>query len=83
MQAGSTISQLNSTISNNSTFGFTYMQMTPFGPQMLNTMVNSDNTWSVELVDCTTGFQYKSPSGKKFTIKVADDGTLSTEEVTT
>lgn len=83
LQAGSTISQLNSSISNNSTFGFTFMQMTPFGPQMVNTMVNSDNTWSVDFVDCTTGFQYKSPSGKKFTIKVADDGTLSTKEVTT
>ena len=61
---------------------FEVCTMLPTGFILSDIILSSDNTWSSKFVDCTNGFQYASPSGKKFTISVADDGTLSTKEVT-
>ena len=84
LQSGNLIVPVNPTVATDSNkITFTSAIMFVDGFLLSNVVVKSDNTWSGDFVDCTTGFQYKSPSGKKFTIKVADDGTLSTEEVTT
>lgn len=83
LQSNNYIVPINTNKTDSSKVTFELSIMMPTGFVLSDIVVNSDNTWSAELVDCTTGFQYESQSGKKFTIKVADDGTLSTEEVTT
>lgn len=84
LQSGNLIVPVNTTVATDSNkITFTVAIMLADGFLLSNVVVKSDNTWSGEIIDGTNGFQYESPSGKKFTIKVADDGTLSTEEVTT
>ena len=60
---------------------FEYTSIKELGFEKSKAICKSDNTWTTDSV-VSEGFEYKSPSGKKFTISVADDGTLSTKEVT-
>lgn len=70
----------DSVTSDHITFEFTSIKELGFAKT--KAICKSDNTWTTDFVE-SEGFEYKSPSGKKFTISVADDGTLSTKEVTT
>lgn len=72
-------SDSDSVTSDHITFEFTSIKALGFAKA--KAICKSDDTWTTDLV-ISEGFQYKSPSGKKFTISVADDGTLSTKEVT-
>ena len=60
---------------------FEYTSIKELGFAKSKAICKSDNTWTNDFV-VSAGFECKSPSGKKFTISVADDGTLSTKEVT-
>lgn len=82
LQSGNLIVPVNPTVAADSNkITFTVAIMLADGFLLSNVVVKSDNTWSGDYVDCTTGFQYESPSGKKFRLAVADDGTLSTVEI--
>lgn len=72
-------SDSDSVTSDHITFEFTSIKELGFAKA--KAICKSDNTWTTDFVE-SEGFEYKSPSGKKFTISVADDGTLSTKEVT-
>ena len=82
LQNNSYIIPINTNKSDSSKITFELSIITPIGFVLLDVVVSSDNVWSSDFIDGTDGFQYVSPSGKKFTISVADDGTLSTKEVT-
>lgn len=82
LQNNNYIIPINGNKTDSSKVTFELIIMVPTGFVLSDVVVSSDNTWSSKFVDGTNGFQYESPSGKKFTISVADDGTLSTKEVT-
>lgn len=82
VQSNNYLVPINASETDRSKVTFEFSIMVPTGFVSLSIIVSSDNTWSSKFVDGTNGFQYESPSGKKFTISVADDGTLSTKEVT-
>lgn len=79
-----TLSSLTSSASESSGGDFLFSSSEMYGEQIFVTTakVTSTNEWSVNTGVFLDGIQYSSPSGKKFVIQVADDGTLSTEEVT-
>lgn len=81
VQTNGGILQYSAAGSNNSNFVFSYIVMVTTGFLMARVTINESNGWSGDYIDCTTGFQYESPSGKKFRLAVADDGTLSTVEI--
>lgn len=72
-------SDIDSVTSDHITFEYTSIKELGFAK--IKAICKSDNTWTTDFV-VSEGFEYKSPSGKKFMISVADDGTLSTKEVT-
>ena len=80
-----TLSILTSSASESSGGDFLFSSSEIYGEQIFVTeaKVTSTDEWSVNTTAFLDGIQYSSPSGKKFVIQVADDGTLSTEEVTT
>ena len=80
-----TLSILTSSASESSGGDFLFSSSEIYGEQIYVTKVKVTSTdeWSVNTEVFLDGIQYSSPSGKKFVIQVADDGTLSTEEVTT
>ena len=79
-----TLSMLSSSASESSNNDFLFSSSEIYGEQIYVTTakVTSTDEWSVNTGVFLDGIQYSSPSGKKFVIQVADDGTLSTEEVT-
>ena len=79
-----TLSTLTSSVSESSNNDFLFSSSEIYGEQIYVTVakVTSTDEWSVNTTSFLDGFQYSSPSGKKFVIQVADDGTLSTKEVT-
>ena len=79
-----TLSMLTSSASESSSSDFLFSSSEIYGEQICVTTVKVTSTdeWSVNTKVFLDGLQYSSPSGKKFVIQVADDGTLSTEEVT-
>lgn len=81
LQNGNGIMQLDAANQSSTKIGFISTAMTADGFLMIQAAVDSSDVWSMNYTDCTTGFQYKSPSGKKFRLAVADDGTLSTVEI--
>ena len=83
VQSNNYLVPINVSKTDSSKVTFELSIMVPTGFVSSSIVVSSDNVWSGGFIDGTNGFQYESPSGKKFTISVADDGTLSTEEVTT
>ena len=82
VQSNNYLAPINVSETDSSKVTFEFSIMMPTGFVSSSIVVSSDNVWSSKFVDGTNGFQYESPSGKKFTISVADDGTLSTKEVT-
>lgn len=82
VQSNNYLVPINTSKTDSSKVTFEFSFMVPTGFVSSSIVVSSDNVWSGEFIDGTNGFQYESPSGKKFTISVADDGTLSTKEVT-
>lgn len=82
VQSNSYLVPINTSKTDSSKVTFELSIMVPTGFVSSSIVVSSDNVWSGDFIDGTSGFQYESPSGKKFTISVADDGTLSTKEVT-
>lgn len=79
------LSSLSATTSESSGSDFLFSSSEIYGEQIYVTVakVTETDEWTVNTTLFPYGIQYESPSGKKFTIKVADDGTLSTKEVTT
>lgn len=79
-----TLSMLSSTASESSHSDFIFSSSEIYGEQIYVTTVKVTSTdeWSVNTGVFLNGLQYSSPSGKQFVIQVADDGTLSTKEVT-
>lgn len=82
VQSNNYLVPINVSKTDSSKVTFELSIMVPTGFVSSSIVVSSDNVWSGDFIDGTNGFQYESPSGKKFTISVADDGTLSTKEVT-
>ena len=78
------LSCLSATTSESSGSDFLFSSSEIYGEQIYVTVakVTKTDEWTVNTILSPYGIQYESPSGKKFTIKVADDGTLSTKEVT-
>lgn len=79
-----TLSMLTSSASESSNSDFLFSSSEIYGEKIYVTeaKVTSTDEWSVNTKVFLDGLQYSSPSGKKFVIQVADDGTLSTKEVT-
>ena len=79
------LSALSSSASESSNSDFVFSSSEIYGEQIYVTVakVTSTDEWSVNTTVFLDGIQYSSPSGKQFVIQVADDGTLSTKEVTT
>ena len=79
-----TLSILTSSASESIGADFLFSSSEIYGEQIFVTSakVTSTDEWSVNTEVFLNGLQYSSPSGKKFVIQVADDGTLSTKEVT-
>ena len=79
-----TLSILTSSASESSGGDFLFSSSEIYGEQIFVTeaKVTSTDEWSFNTKVFLDGLQYSSPSGKKFVIQVADDGTLSTKEVT-
>ena len=80
-----TLSMLSSSASESSYSDFIFSSSEIYGEQIYVTVakVTSTDEWSVNTAAFLDGIQYSSPSGKRFVIQVADDGTLSTKEVAT
>lgn len=78
------LSTLTSSASESSNSDFLFSSSEIYGEKIYVTeaKVTSTDEWSVNTKVFLDGLQYSSPSGKKFVIQVADDGTLSTKEVT-
>lgn len=78
------LSCLSATTSESSGSDFVFSSSEIYGEQIFVTVakVTKTDEWTVNTTLFPYGIQYESPSGKRFTIKVADDGTLSTKEVT-
>lgn len=79
------LSSLSATTSESSGSDFLFSSSEIYGEQIYVTVakVTKTDEWTVDTALFLHGIQYESPSGKKFTIQVADDGTLSTKEVPT
>ena len=79
-----TLSIFTSSASESSGSDFLFSSSEIYGEQIFVTSAKVTRTdeWSVNTEAFLDGIQYSSPSGNKFVIQVADDGTLSTEEVT-
>lgn len=79
------LSALSASASESSNSDFIFSSSEIYGEQIYVTVakVTSTDEWSVNTTAFLDGIQYSSPSGKQFVIQVADDGTLSTKEVTT
>ena len=79
------LSCLSATTSESSGSDFVFSSSEIYGEQIYVTVakVTKTDEWTVNTTLFLHGIQYESPSGKKFTIQVADDGTLSTKEVPT
>ena len=79
-----TLSMLTSSASESSGSDFLFSSSEIYGDQIYVTTVKVTSTdeWSDNTNVFLDGLRYSSPSGKYFVIQVADDGTLSTEEVT-
>ena len=78
------LSILTSSASESSGGDFLFSSSEIYGEQIYVTTVKvtTTNEWSLNTEVFLDGIQYSSPSGKTFVIQVADDGTLSTKEVT-
>lgn len=78
------LSSLTATTSESSGSDFLFSSSEIYGEQIYVTVakVTKTDEWTVNTTPFLYGIQYSSPSGKQFIIKVADDGTLSTKEVT-